>query len=192
VAQWTPKGFHVQHWQALIYGVDIDVYEGQPGRAYDAFLAGMPRLEKSLLLHAGFIRTMTAFVGGRLAVASIGSRPELKQERLADARRAVRKLTRERDPWAHALAHLVTAAADNASGDRAGAIEALRRAIGAMDATETKIFTAPARHRLGQLLGGDEGRGFIEQARDIAAAYGVRDLERWISIYAPGTWTGPQ
>src|SRR6185312_2498015 len=39
MARWTQAGFHVQHWQAMAYGADIEAYEGRHRQAYDEFMA---------------------------------------------------------------------------------------------------------------------------------------------------------
>jgi eukaryotic-like serine/threonine-protein kinase len=192
VAKWSQSGFHVQHWQALLYGAEVDAYEGHGGRAYDRVVAAMPRLKKSFLLHAGFIRTMTCFVRGRLAIASIEERPELRVARVADARRMARKLRREHDPWAAVVAQLVLAAAENAVGDRGAALAALRAGLEKALATDCDLYALAIRYRLGQLLGGDEGRAMAKAAIDAAVAQGAGKPERWLGIYLPGTWSaGP-
>jgi tetratricopeptide (TPR) repeat protein len=191
MAQWTQTGFHVQHWQAMVYGADIDVYAGEADRAYEAFRSGWPALKKSFLLHVGFIRTMTFYVGGRLAIASIQSRPDLKAVRIQEARGLLRKLAREHDPWARAVSHLLRALIENAAGNRALTIASLREGIEATKATETIAYTMTAQHRLGEMLGGDEGRELVKQGAATASSHGIRNFERWLAMYTPGTWSGP-
>jgi tetratricopeptide (TPR) repeat protein len=186
--QWTQKGFHVQHWQALVYGSDIELYLGRRERAYERFVAGMPALKKSLLLHSGFIRTITFLAWGRVAVAAIDGRRGERRRRLAVARRMVRKLDAEHDAFAGAFARLVEASVESAEGRRDRAIAALRRAIEGLEATGTLYYGPPARFRLGQLLGGDEGRALVRGAVDELEAQGIRDPVRWSEALLPGTW----
>ncbi|HEX4446658.1 MAG TPA: protein kinase [Polyangiaceae bacterium] len=189
MARWTQTGFHVQHWQAMAYGADIDAYEGEPLRAYDAFMAQMPALKKSFLLHAAFIRIMTSFVRARLAVACIGARPGTKGAKIAEARAMIRKLRREHDPWAGVCAHMVMAAVENALGNRDDAIAALRAALSESESTDTLIYAVMVRLRLGELLGGDEGRALAQSAADELRAQGTTEPERWVGLYLPGKWT---
>jgi eukaryotic-like serine/threonine-protein kinase len=191
LAQWSQTAFHVQHWQAVAYGADIDLYVGESGRAYERFMSGMPALKRSFLLHSGFIRAMTLFTRGRLAIASIASAPELRGARIAEARRMARRLEREYDPWTAALAALVRAAADNAAGDRAAAVSTLRIAIERAETTDTVVFAVIARHRLGELLGGEEGRDLVRAAHGAMSTEGIRDPERWMAVFMPGNW-GPR
>jgi len=191
LAQWPETGFHVQHWQAMVYSPDIDLYEGSPEGLYERFMEKMPRLKKSFLLHAGFIRSYTRFAQGRLAIASIEARPDMRLLRVGDALRLARQLEREYDPWTGALAAMVRASAENATGNHAAAIASLESAIERTEATDTLVYASPARYRLGQLVGGDEGARLVQAASEAMFARGIRDPARWAAFYFPGTWGQP-
>jgi ATP/maltotriose-dependent transcriptional regulator MalT len=117
LAEWSQTGFFLQHWQAMIYEPDIDLYAGDGARAYERFSQDLPALGRSLLLRSVMIRATTFYARGRLAIATIESQPERRGSRIAEARRMVRKLRRESSPWAAMMAALVEAVADNAAGD---------------------------------------------------------------------------
>jgi hypothetical protein len=189
LAQWSSSGFFVQQWQAMVYSPDIDIYQGNGGRAYDRFMRDPPTLKKGLLMRSGFIRVVTAFVHGKCAIASIESAPALKDARIAEARSMVALLGREHVPWAAALAALLVAMIELAAGNRAGAVSALRKGINLSLATETHVFAIPAQYRLGEMLGGEEGRELTEAALAKVESWGVRNPTRWLQIYMPGTWT---
>ena len=74
LAQWSQTGFHVQHWQAMVYAPDIDLYLGDGAAAYERFMRDMPKLKKSLLLHAGYSRAVTLHTHARVAIASAARR----------------------------------------------------------------------------------------------------------------------
>jgi hypothetical protein len=188
LAQWPHGGFLVQHWQAMVYSPTIDLYTGDAEGAYERFKLALPALRKSLLLHAGFIRAVTFYTQGRLAIASIDSNPKLRKARIAEARRMARRLRREYNPWTAMLAALVEAVAENAAGDRLATIAALRRAIESGDASGTGLYTPGARYRLGEMLGGDEGRELMRNALQTLTDWGVRNPARWLWLYMPGTW----
>ena len=188
LAHWPQAGFLVQHWQAMIYAPDIDLYVDDPAAAYERFVRDMPRLKKSLLLHAGFARALTFYTHGRLAIASVDAVPAIRRARIDEARHMARRLERECSAWTGVLASLVEALAENAEGHRAAAIEALRKAVERAHATETLSYVPAARYRLGQLLGGDEGGEMIRVSRETMIAWGVRNPERWVRVYMPGPW----
>jgi hypothetical protein len=188
LAEWSQKGFLVQHWQAMVFAPDIDLYVGDGATAYERFARDLPALKRSLLLHSGYIRAVTLCTRGRLAIASIESKPSPRSARIHEARRCARALRRELTPWSAMLASMVDAVVENASGHREAAIAALRDAIERALRTDTLCYVEPLRHRLGELLGGDEGRALMEHAVEAIAAQGVRDPRRWVAMNLPGTW----
>jgi hypothetical protein len=188
LSQWSHKGFSLQHWQEMIWGAEIELYAGDGARAYEHIKERQAKLGASFLLHAGFIRAMTFYMGGRAAIASIGSRPEHRRARITEARRLAQRLAREYDAWTTALSLLLRAMAENAAGRRVAAIAALREGIQRAEATETMLYAQPARYRLGELLGGDEGRALIRQAVEAMTAEGVRNPARWVACHMPGDW----
>jgi hypothetical protein len=188
LSQWSHKGFSLQHWQEMIWGAEIELYVGEGARAYQHLEQRQRKLNASFLLHAGFVRAATLYMRGRAAIASIGSRGELRRSRIAEARRMSRQLAREHEPWTAALALLLRGMADNAAGDRGAAITALRAGIDRAEATDTLLYAHPARYRLGELLGGDEGSALIREAVDAMSAEGVRNPQRWVACHMPGDW----
>jgi hypothetical protein len=86
------------------------------------------------------------------------------------------------------FAAVVDAATENADGNVVAAAAALREAIASADGTRMAMHATVARHRLGTLLGGDEGRAMVEAANAAMIAEGIRCPERWLAVYLPGTW----
>jgi eukaryotic-like serine/threonine-protein kinase len=188
MAQWSQTGFLVQHWQAMAFEPDIDLYIGDGGAAYDRLMRDLPALRRSLLLNVQFVRSLTHYTLGRCAVASIQGRPRQRRARIAEARRDVRRLEREQMPWTAVLAAVLAAATENAAGDHAGAVAALRRAVEAAESAGMGMHATAARYRLGQLAGGEEGAALLRSALEALEAEGIRDASRWVAIYLPGAW----
>jgi len=191
LAQWSQKGFLVQHWQAMVYGCDIHLYTGD-GVAADAwFSQDLRALKKSQLLRSGWIRIVTLFTRGRVAIASLeSSSAPVRAARLREAWRCASALRREYNPWAATLAALTEAAASQAEGDGKRAIRALREGIERAEATDTIMYAHPARYRLGELLGDDEGRELVRVASEALSGEGIRDPARWTAVALPGRWGG--
>lgn len=99
-----------------------------------------------------------------------------------------RSLEREHMPWTATLAGIVRAVAENAAGDRAATISALRAVLESAEASDMLVHAAVARYRLGTLLGGDKGKTLAASALQSIAARGVQDPLRWAAIYLPGRW----
>ena len=88
-----------------------------------------------------------------------------------------------------ALASLVAAAVANADGDLPAARSYLQSAAAHADAAHMFLHACAARHRLGMLLGGDEGRTLTRQAEDAMQAKGVQAPARYVGMLVPGRWS---
>jgi hypothetical protein len=188
MSQWSQTGFFVQHWQAMTFESEIDLYIGDAAAGYDRLMRQMPLLKRSLLLNVQFVRSMTNFTRGRSALGSIDSRPQQRASLVAEARRMARRLERERAPWTIALGAVLKAGAENAAGDREATIRALREAIEGAEAADMAAHAAVGRLRLGMVLAGEKGNALAASAAKALAAQGVRDPARWASVFMPGTW----
>jgi hypothetical protein len=62
----------------------------------------------------------------------------------------------------------------------------LRRALGAFERAETRMFVAAARRRLGEMVGGDEGRQLISRGDEVMSEQGVTDLDAETELNCPG------
>jgi serine/threonine protein kinase len=186
--QWTQNKFLIQHWQVMRSEVEIELYAGDGAKAYERLERDEGALKKSLLLTVQFMRALTTFARGRAAVASIGTAPERKGARLAEARRLARRLEREDMSWTAPLAALVTASAANASGDRPAARASLERAIALAQAADMALYAAAARFQLGRSLGRTEGAKLVERADDDMRAQAIQMPARFAAMLVPGTF----
>ena len=167
---------------------EVELYAGDGAAAYDRMKRDESALEKSHLLRVQFMRVLTAFARGRAAVASIGAVPQLRDARLAEARKLARQLRGERMPWTEPLAAILDASAANAAGDRASAEAALRQAIAAAEAADMSLYAAAARHQLALLRGVTGGKGLLREAEETMRAQDVRVPARFASAMVPGVW----
>ena len=108
--------------------------------------------------------------------------------RLAEARRAQKKLANEGMAWSAVLAAMLAASVARASGDQAGARVALLQAIKAAEAAEMALHGAAARRQLGVLLGGESGAAAVAEADQAMKTLGVRVPERYAQMLLPGPW----
>ena len=88
-----------------------------------------------------------------------------------------------------ALASLVAAAVADADGDLPAARSHLHAAAAHADAADMSLHACAARHRLGTLLGGDEGRTLARQAEDAMRAKAVQAPARYVGMLVPGRWS---
>jgi hypothetical protein len=95
-------------------------------------------------------------------------------------------LRREGVDWASGHAELIAAACANLRGQPEQAVKALRASLEGFDAVDMRLQAACTRHRLGELLGGDEGRELMGDARLWLMQQRVANPERMIDAVAPG------
>ncbi len=190
VGQWAKTRFLVQHWQAMLWEAEIDLYAGDGARAWERLGRDARALRRSHMLSVQLIRAFTNFIRGRSAIASLETLAEADHGgRLTEARRSQRALAREGMPWVKPLAAVLSACIARVGGDAHGAEHALREAIELAEAAEMPLHAVAARHQLGLLLGGEPGHAMVHQAEDAMRVARVRVPARYAQMLAPGSWT---
>jgi eukaryotic-like serine/threonine-protein kinase len=188
LGSWTQNGFHIQHWKAMVWGAQIELYVGDGPAAYARLERDRRTYRRSLLDHSQFVREFTRYFRGCAAIASAIDAPAIRRARLKEARAAVRRLEREAMTWTAPLASLLRAALANAEGDSALAMTALRAAAEQAEAADMSLHAAAARYQLGCILGREEGDALRRQAESAMTAEGVRAPMRVAGMLAPGRW----
>jgi serine/threonine protein kinase len=188
MAQCTRAGFLVQHWQAMQYEAEIELYVGDGARGYERLVRDEVALKKSLLCNVQVIRSLTWFLRGRCAIGSLDAVPAQREARLAEARRLARRLARERTAWSSVFASLLDATIANAAGDRRETIAALRAGLASAEEADLFLHAAAARHQLGSMLPGEAGRAMLQQALDEMATRNIRSPARMANRLLPGRW----
>jgi hypothetical protein len=188
IAKWPSARYLLQHWQLMVGEAEIELYQGNGLAAYARVERDEMALKKSMLLHTQSLRAKTLFVRGRCAIASLDADPGLRAVRLTETRRLARKLERERMQWTAPLAAILSAGLASARGQQHRAAALLRKAAELADAASMSGYASAARHQLGLLVGGDEGRDIVAKAHDAMAAQGVHAPARFASMLVPGPW----
>ena len=84
------------------------------------------------------------------------------------------------------MADLVLASIEATRGRTPEAIALLRVALAHFEARGMQLYREAARWRLGQQLGGDEGRALVATAEAWARGEGVKSPPRMLALIAPG------
>lgn len=104
---------------------------------------------------------------------------------LRDAEWVIRRLERERMPWPRAEAILLRAGVARIRRRTEDAIALFSKAAESFDTLDMRVVAAVARRRLGELLGGDEGRALILAADAVMTSQGVRNPRCMARLYSP-------
>ncbi|MBI4509959.1 MAG: AAA family ATPase [Deltaproteobacteria bacterium] len=183
----APQGFHLQHYYALVGMAQSYLYQGDAARALGLMEEQMPALRKAMFLHIQGIRIALAGLRGRLSLAlAARARGHESTALLAAARADIKRLLRERLPWATALARFLSAGVSHLAGDRLGALEALGEAVDLFEGAGMLLHAACARWQKGRLQGGDQGDMLVQAASGWMLGQSVRRPERMVYLLAPG------
>jgi hypothetical protein len=188
-ATWTPpsRGYHLQHMYEEGSRAEIAVYEDN----MDDLNANVPRkfrqltAARSLLLRVQIVRALVHWMFGKGCVARSANGLESKHY-LAEARRNVRRLAREKVGYARTWSLLVNAAIEFQMDRPEQTIDLLTDTITTAEGNHMFHLVAAARRRLGEITGGDEGAALIELADDWMTSQGVVNPKRFTEILAPG------
>jgi eukaryotic-like serine/threonine-protein kinase len=163
--------------------VMLSIYEGAPLTGYEllARRANAPmkpthRRDHRLLRSACCVAALGAARAGQLQLAD---RRALREEaRLTDELR--------RAPQFRANAHLIEAALAIDEGRKESAERELRTAERLFESSAMPVLVAGTRRRLGQLIGGEEGRQLITTAEAFLRSLQVRNLDAFNEMLCPG------
>jgi hypothetical protein len=180
---------------ALMFLPWAQIYRGDAASGWRELERQWPALRQQ-----GYLRTPSWCIflnlsRGLAALATARAAPEAHERAsfIRDARRCMRVLRRARKvdaalPFSRLLEAGLAALADDLPKARV----CLQAAAKGLDALDMELFAGSARHRLGQLLGGDEGAHLQQRAEARMRALGVAEPARWAAMYTPGFEPAPQ
>ncbi len=184
MSQWVPDQVHLQHANALNSRCFIDMYAGDPVRAFERCNAVWRDLERAFVLRAQIMRAILYGVRGR---AALGAAVQTKDK--AAARRAAkdaRKLIREGPEHSVSQGLLLEAGLAHRRGDDARALELLVEGEQMSDRCGLKLNAVAAKRVRGQLVGGDEGAALVRAADEMMVGQGLREPDRIAALFITG------
>jgi hypothetical protein len=183
-ASWMPQAgvFHLQHWYELEAKAELALYAGEA--RYEQFSPTLDELRKSLLPRIQTVRTLSNWLVGRLALAD--SDPATRSKKRGIASKMAKRLLREPSGYPAVWGLLLQAAIAKQDGKIQPSAKLLHRAIDLADKREMALCAAAARRRLGEVIGGDEGRGISARANEWFADEGVVNPDRLLAVVVPG------
>jgi hypothetical protein len=184
IAQWSHKGFHRQHFSAMLARVQIALYRGNGEAAWRLVADHERMLRRSYLTRVQIIRIEFLFLQARSALmmaTADGSRRFLSK-----ARAATRRIARERMPWSDPFALLLRAGIAYLEGSTPLALRCLHDAADRFERADMKLYLAAARRRIGALQGDQHGRELQRQADAWMAAQNITNSICMTRLLAPG------
>jgi hypothetical protein len=173
----------VLHWQCAQSNAWAELYAGNAAKAVEVLGEALPAMRRAFLTRVYIVKAFVAYsrTTAWLGALSDGAR---ESDRLqASIRRVSRDLGK--DPISRAASHLISAELSVLRGELDAAVATYRNAALGFDAVDMIGHAAVARWRLGELVGGDEGRALLNQARAALDAEGIVRPDRVVAMYAP-------
>ena len=183
--RWSHQGFHRQHYNHVLAGIQTELYRGRGTSAWRLIDANWTAMKRTSLFRIQFLRIEASYLRARCALlmAGAGGNP---RRYLAVARRDLRRIASEGMRWSDSIALLLNASVAHAEGRPDLAADYLARAATAFDRSDMHLYAAVTRRRLGGLVKGDGGRRLLQEADTWLAAQDVRNPARITRMLAPG------
>jgi eukaryotic-like serine/threonine-protein kinase len=186
IALLEPRNVQLRHFDQLSSHAQIDLYTGDPLRAWQRLEAAWPAIEASLMTRIQILRIEGAFLRARaaLAAAAIAGEDE-RQPMLALARKLARKLAAENAGWADAFATQIRATLCMLVGERERAATLLEAAERCYAAADMRLHATVVRLRKGELERGITGSTLTGGARDDMREQAVADPDAMARLLCP-------
>jgi len=179
--QWTQREFQLQHLFAVWADAQIDLYVGDG-------IAALKRLQDNWksAKDAQFLRVevQRGFMRYLRSCSALACRPP-SRFLLQAASRDAKWVAAERADWCQAFAQLLRACIAHRTGDVRAATRLFRAAATEFHVLDHALYSAAAKRRAGELLGGDEGASLIREADEWMASQGIRNPVRMTAMIAP-------
>ena len=186
LADWTDRGFQVQHYWDWYVSGEIDLYADDPQRARERIDSHWREYRRSFLPRTRpveiEIRTLRARVF--LALARNAANSE-RRALLAEAERDAELLERERTRWPVSCSTLMRAGIASLNGDQDQELELLTKVEPEFKAIPMKHFAAAVQWRRGELIGGDEGGALKKSSGDWFTSQLVTVPTRMVHMLTP-------
>jgi tetratricopeptide (TPR) repeat protein len=184
MGRWSQNGYHVQHHDALLAFVPIELYCGDPEAAWRRVQSEWSAFRWSLLSHVQDLRVemlqMRAYCALAMASAA-GDRDKF----LRAARRDAGRLRGEKLPWTFALADYIAGAVAYLENDLTAARKYLECAIAGFDRIDAQLHASVTRKRLAQIRE-DGATGVDDLSDEWFRREEIRMPGRMMAAFAPG------
>jgi tetratricopeptide (TPR) repeat protein len=196
---WTPRSR--PHWPdyVLLMGEALlGIFEGRPEDGFALLEARREAYERYMLsrgpgigpvgyaVHQGRCAASALGAARPGSAARVGAREDQRKAWAAHLRRAIRLVEKYGSPKARGIATLFEAVLSYERGARESGLGLLRQSLAAFERAEMHMYAAACRRRLGELVGGDEGRELVARGEAFMQRQAVRDIEAETEMSCPG------
>jgi hypothetical protein len=182
---WSQHGYHVQHHDALLAFIPLELYSGDAAAAWARVAKEWPSYRWSFMSRIPIYRTHMFQLRAYCAIAMAAS-PHAHRRFLGIAEHDARQLRRVGGRWSTAFADYVDGMTAAMRNDRPLAAERLGAAIAHFDDLHAGLHGAVTRTRLAGIVNDASADDLRKAADDWFAAQGVQNPARMAAAFAPG------
>lgn len=186
-ARWNAPYISYHHLSAGVGNAYVNIYRGAPREA----LATMPGLRAMMKKsYMDQVHVAQVQVGGMEAIASIEAaaderNPSQRKEHLRRARRMAQMMFSQGATWSTGLALQFDALAGLIEAPSTEGIEQLRQAQVLFEDAGMRLHAAGVNGRIGELIGGDEGKELLDRCHAVFAQAEIGDWVSGLSCITP-------
>jgi len=173
----------LQHWQHMQSSTLVELYAGAPANAIALIDRRLPALRRAFLMRVYTVRGFTAYFRMTAWLGALAQQAPVPAGLRRSIRRACDVLGTH--TVVRPVLGLIHAGLAVLRGDLDAAVDGYRAAATNFDGGDMVMNAAAARWRLGELLGGDDGRALVGQASSALAAEGIVRPDRVVAMLAP-------
>jgi hypothetical protein len=184
--QWSSRGFHAQHFFALLAEGQIALYTGDVLAYLRVLELRWSDVAHSLILRVRFNRAEVYHLRARALLAAAALAGGDNDDRLAHVTRLAGRISKEPVACGRPWAALLKAGVANRRGRSELCVALLDEAIDGFDGANMALYACAARWRKGAIVGGTAGTELRERATTSLRAEGVQAPVRMLQMAAPG------
>ncbi|MBU1241763.1 protein kinase [Myxococcota bacterium] len=187
LSRWTVRGYHLQHYWALLSRVHANLYNQRHEQTLVMIENDWKTLKSSFLLHVPAIRSESLILQGRSLLArAMTLQGTSRRSLLSMVPVHAKALLKGKAAWSRALGALLEATWQAQSGREEQALRQLRLVIDQLDTCGMRLYAAAARIRLGRLEGGETGADLVARGRSFMRQQGVKNEAGMLQVLVPG------
>jgi len=181
--RWPPRLFDVPRYMNLMAATHIELYDGTGEAAYRRVLRDWASLRWGAAFRVQIARFGMRFARGLAALAAYDATRD--RALLRDAQGCARAIASEGVLWSQAFGEILQFGVSVRRGKIEDALKHLVLAEEKSAATGMRLHRAVVRHRRGEIVGGDEGRCLIDEARAFMTEQQIRCPDRMLAMLSP-------
>jgi hypothetical protein len=184
----TDGSYQLQHLFALASRLDLALYRRRPEAATPRIAPEWKQIRRSLVDRPplqGMVLRSTLLRHAVACANQAAPGSSRRREALAEAKSHLRSFPRTQVPVIGHCAMMFDGLIAEAEGRPDEAIARYRAALPGLEQTDTHLFAYATRHRLGRLIGGDEGARLSRDVRQWLERESVREPETMLDMLLP-------